>query len=104
MGASVLSVNSDMAVWTKRPSHKLISNKCWGKIGELARLSGRELEVGRLIFEGQTRIDVAESLGISTRTVRHYMEILHEKLNVNNRVELVLRMIQIRDHLKMLDG
>lgn len=51
-----------------------------------------------MLFEGKTRGEVADELGIKNRTVRQYVEQLHTKLQVNSRVGLVLRIIQVRDH------
>lgn len=99
MGITMLNSNNKTTDWFDDPGKVLIPQECWGKIKGVADLSNRETQVGRLIFEGQTREEVADALGISTRTVRHHMEILHEKLRVTNRVGLVLRLIQIRDYL-----
>lgn len=78
-----------------------MSEQSWNEISSLAGLSKRETEVCRQVFRGRTRVEVAKRLNISPRTVRHHMEILHDKLRVTNRVGLVLRIIQLRDqHLE----
>ncbi len=76
-----------------------MAGRTWDCIAEFAGLSTRELQVARLVFEGLTRQQVATRLGLSTRTVRHHMEMIHLKLNVGDRVGLALRLIQIRDYL-----
>ena len=48
-------------------------------------------------MDGHTRSLIGDKLGIKDRTVRQYLEQLHLKLRVNNRVSLVLRIIQVRD-------
>ena len=81
------------------PGEKLFSSQDWGRLRKLVGFSDREYQVCRLIFEGKTRKETGIALGIATRTVRHYMEILYQKLSVTNRVAMVLRLVQLRDHL-----
>ncbi|QEG25200.1 helix-turn-helix transcriptional regulator [Mariniblastus fucicola] len=85
--------------WTERPGEKLISDTEWTAVKQYSRLSTREGQVCRLLFEGNKRDQIAETLGISPRTVRYHLESLHKKLHVNARVGLVLRMVQLRDFL-----
>lgn len=85
--------------WTDRPGEYLISDPEWAAVKSYARLSMRESQVSRLLFEGHKRDHIAEMLGISPRTVRYHLESLHKKLKVNTRVGLVLRLIQLRDFL-----
>jgi DNA-binding CsgD family transcriptional regulator len=100
MGISRLNFIAEMTDWGDDPGKDLIDESYWECIADMASLSERELQVSRLIFEGNTREQVGERLEISTRTVRHYMESLHEKLRVANRVGLVLRLVQIRDYVQ----
>jgi len=85
--------------WTERPGENLISDPEWTAVKTHARLSMREGQVCRLLFEGNKRDEIAAMLGISPRTVRYHLESLHKKLQVNTRVGLVLRMIQLRDFI-----
>jgi DNA-binding NarL/FixJ family response regulator len=41
-------------------------------------------------MRGQTNREIAQNLAISEKTVKHYMTILMQKLDVRNRVEAVL--------------
>jgi two-component system nitrate/nitrite response regulator NarL len=54
------------------------------------RLSLREEQVLRLLLRGGTNKEIANSLDISDKTVKHYMTRLIQKLNVRNRIEVVL--------------
>jgi two-component system, NarL family, nitrate/nitrite response regulator NarL len=54
------------------------------------RFSRREEEVLRLLLRGGTNKEIADALNISEKTVKHYMTMLIQKLNVRNRVEVVL--------------
>lgn len=88
--------------WNEEPGSHLITDAQWKKISYLLGISERECEVCRLLFSGITREEIAKQMGIKVRTVRHYLERLHTKLRVNNRVALVLRIIQVRDGLKRI--
>ncbi len=92
--------NGDEWQWSEQPGKHLISDLQWKKISYILAISEREKEVCRLLFEGITREDIAVKMDIKVRTVRHYLERLHTKLQVSNRVALVLRLIQVRDALK----
>lgn len=96
---TVSNSTSQSFEWTDRPGQNLISDSEWSAVKNYARLSMRESQVSRLLFEGHKRDHIAEMLGISPRTVRYHLESLHKKLKVNTRVGLVLRMIQLRDFL-----
>lgn len=85
--------------WTERPGENLINDIEWTAVKTHARLSMREGQVCRLLFEGNKRDEIAEMLGISPRTVRYHLESLHKKLQVNTRVGLVLRIIQLREFI-----
>lgn len=54
------------------------------------RLSVREEQIVSHLMRGQTNREIARSLDISEKTVKHYMTILMQKLDVRNRVEAVI--------------
>ena len=54
------------------------------------RLSCRETQIVRLLYKGMTNKEIATDLKISEKTVKHYMTILMQKLNVRNRLEVVM--------------
>ena len=83
----------------RRPGQALLTDRQWFEAGEALGLSSREQEVCRLLFEGNTRQEIADKLGIKSRTIRHHMEQLHDKLKVHNRVGVVLRIVEVRDGL-----
>lgn len=53
------------------------------------RLSPRERELVRGLLAGKTNRDIAEALGLTEKTVKHYMTNLMSKLKVKNRLEAV---------------
>ncbi len=94
-----MNSNDETWQWSEEPGTHLIEDLQWRKIAFLLGISEREEQVCRLLFEGITREEIAEKMDIKVRTVRHYLERLHSKLRVSNRVALVLRIIQVRDAL-----
>ena len=101
----VLSPEEDAGRWSEQPGRFLVSNEQWVKIAKFLSISERERQVCQLLFEGLTREEIAERMKLKVRTIRHYLERIHAKLSVNHRVALVLRIIQVRDHLEQLpDG
>jgi len=57
---------------------------------EALKLSARENQIVRLLLDGKTNREMSFDLGITERTVKHYMTILMQKLNARNRVEAVI--------------
>ena len=103
MGNMQLTVESEDCTWNwpEEPSQQLVSPDQWEQIALLLKLSEREQQVCRLLMDGHTRLSIASQLGIKGRTVRQYLEQIHVKLRVNNRVGLVLRIIQVRDSIAL---
>lgn len=60
------------------------------------RLSAREREIARLLIDGYAALNVAAVLELSENTVRTYVRRLYKKLNVNNRADLVCRLLTAR--------
>lgn len=56
----------------------------------LERLTDRELEVFRLIGEGQTTGEIADRLCLSAKTIGTYRERIKEKLGLRTSAELIL--------------
>lgn len=81
------------------PGQGLLSPQEWTAVAAELHLTPREYEVAQLLFEGATRDLIARRLELAARTVRQYLERLHEKLNVHERVGLVLRIVRVRDEL-----
>ncbi len=71
----------------------MFSDQDWTEIARLLDLSKRQLEIVRGVFDDQTEFAIAADLGISPHTVHTHFERLHRKLDVANRVQLVLRVM-----------
>jgi DNA-binding NarL/FixJ family response regulator len=61
-----------------------------------SRLTKRELEVIGLMVEGLSNREVAGRLGLSEQTVKNHVARIMDKVNVRNRVELVLYAVRER--------
>ena len=57
---------------------------------ENCRFSVREEQVLRLLMTGLTNREIADALDISDKTVKHYMTIIMQKMNVRSRIEVVI--------------
>jgi DNA-binding CsgD family transcriptional regulator len=57
----------------------------------LDQLSARERAVMSLVAEGRTNTSIAQSLGVSPRTVAKHLEHIYRKLDVSNRAAAVAR-------------
>jgi DNA-binding NarL/FixJ family response regulator len=57
-------------------------------------ISTREWEVARLVAQGRTNSEIAEQLFLSLPTVKTHIAHLFEKLQVTNRVQLAIRVLE----------
>jgi two-component system, NarL family, nitrate/nitrite response regulator NarL len=55
------------------------------------RLTAREQQILACVARALTNKEVARELKISEKTVKHYMTVIMEKLQVRNRVEAVIK-------------
>jgi DNA-binding NarL/FixJ family response regulator len=61
------------------------------KEGEAMNLSRRETELLDLLAEGLSNKEIADRMGLSVETVRHYLKRIYEKLHVRSRTEAALK-------------
>lgn len=62
-----------------------------GAFGEENPLTEREKEVLLMIAEGKTTKEIASELFLTAGTVRNYISVILDKLNVSNRIEAITR-------------
>lgn len=55
------------------------------------RLSKREMEVLCKMSEGLSSVKIADTLGVSPRTVHFHLDNIYDKLQANNRVQALNR-------------
>ena len=68
------------------------------KAAEAVILSIREQQIVRLLMNGKTNKEIAIAINISEKTVKHYMTVLMQKLQVRNRVEVVIAAQKFGEH------
>lgn len=66
-----------------------------GPAGPPEGVTAREWEVGRLAAQGLTNQEIGERLFLSLATVKTHLGRLFDKLQVSNRVQLALRVIEL---------
>ncbi len=69
----------------------MFSDKAWLEIAHRLKLSERETQIVRGVFNDQTEFTIGVNLGISPSTVHTHCQRLYRKLAVTDRVKLVLR-------------
>jgi DNA-binding CsgD family transcriptional regulator len=71
----------------------------WSELVETTDMSPRQKQIARCILSGMGDKQIAEQIGIKVPTVRTHMGRLFEKLDVGDRVELVLHFVhRFREH------
>ncbi|MBL7255530.1 helix-turn-helix transcriptional regulator [Paractinoplanes lichenicola] len=71
----------------RRLGHRRVHHRS-GPGSGLAGLTGRELEIARLITDRRTNAEIAEALFLSTKTVETHIRNVFHKLSVTSRVEI----------------
>jgi DNA-binding NarL/FixJ family response regulator len=74
---------------------RLASQKSELRAGHADELTQRELEVLRLIAEGKTNAEIAQSLFISVGTVKVHVERIIDKLGVSDRTQAAVRAVEL---------
>jgi DNA-binding NarL/FixJ family response regulator len=73
-------VAAQMATWTQKE--------------EATALTGREMDVLRLVLEGKTHQEIGLALGISDKTVEKHLEAVFAKMGVASRVEAAVHAVR----------
>ena len=60
------------------------------RVAEAINLSQREGQIVRLLLRGMTNKEIAATLRITEKTVKHYMTELMQKMQARNRVEVII--------------
>ena len=71
----------------------VFGRRAWASITRSLDLSPRELQLVRGVFNDDTDFSIASSLGISPHTVHTHFERLHRKMEVADRAQLILRVV-----------
>jgi DNA-binding NarL/FixJ family response regulator len=71
----------------------MLSDQAWAEIARSLKLSGREVQIVRGLFDDEIEYAIAASLDISPHTVHTHIERLHRKLAVTDRAQLFIRIM-----------
>lgn len=71
----------------------MFSDQAWEEIARNLKLSSRELQIVRKVFDDHTEFAIADDLSVSPHTIHTHCERLYRKLAVTDRVRLVLRVM-----------
>ena len=77
--------------WQRPLGAAMFSEPAWQEIARSLKLSGRELQIIKDVFDDRTEFAIAAHYGVSPHTIHTYCERLYRKLEVNDRVKLILR-------------
>jgi len=83
-----IALSEDMA-------HALALEKLNGQKSTLTDLTTREFEILRMLVEGKSKQEIADTLCISTKTVANSHYIIKSKLNVKSDIELLHSAVQM---------
>jgi DNA-binding CsgD family transcriptional regulator len=68
----------------------ILSHDAWRRIARSLRISDRELQIIKEIFDDRKESAIADDLTISVHTVHTHLERLYRKLGVSTRAGLIL--------------
>jgi len=80
-------------VFDRFPAAALFSDVQWAVLREAFSITGRQLEMARLICEGHTYEGIAVRSGLSINTVRMHIRELFNRLDAHDRVSVVVRLV-----------
>lgn len=78
----------------RKANSAILTELAWAQIAHSLKLSAREAQIVRGVFNDRTEFAIAADIGISPHTVHTHFERLHRKLGVADRVELILRVLK----------
>jgi len=74
------------------------------RVAEAIKLSMREGQIVRLLLRGMTNKEIASTLRITEKTVKHYMTELMQKMSARNRVEVIIAAQKMSEYRPQLDA
>ena len=71
----------------------LFTSQEWLFLASRLELSPRQLEVARLVCDGHKNLIVAQQLGVSIETIKTHLRRMYDKLDVNDRFDMLRLMV-----------
>ncbi len=85
---AIYDVHNGLTALSPDIAQKLVFEKMGGEGAALAELTIREFEIFRMLVEGKSTDNIAQTLNISPKTVSNCHYLIKKKLNVNSDIEL----------------
>lgn len=82
----------------------MLSRAAWSEFVRSLRLSRRELQITRAVFDNLTEGAIGASLGVSEHTIHRHLNRLFQKLRVTTRSQVVLRVVHELMLLTLSEG
>jgi two-component system, NarL family, response regulator DevR len=99
---AIITVSKDGMVLDKTAAAELVrkfhqlASLTGSKSGEDLGISARQLEVVKCVADGLSNEKIAERLCITCNTVQFHIQHVMEKLNCNNRAELIAKVMRLK--------
>ena len=103
LSAGLLSVLAAVFFWSRRRSRRLQAAAIPGNLDQILEkfaISKREAEIVRLLLAGKSNKEIEDLLFIAMATVKIHVHNIFQKVKVNNRLQLLLRIQQEEKKLK----
>ena len=71
----------------------LISEWEWQQLWQVLGLVGQQADIVRLLFGGQSDVEIARTLGIRLRTVRTQIDHVYQSFGLSTRLQLVVHVL-----------
>ena len=91
---AIRTVEGDGKWFSQLVLHKFVDASSEAESPDMPQLTARELDLLRMLADGDTDTEIGHNLGLARRTVRHSVRALCDKLGVNSRIELIVRAIR----------
>lgn len=75
-------------------AYSIFNVQQWERLGVLLRLTPKQQQVLKLLFEGKSDKQIALAMEISHSTVRNHLDLLYARFDLQDRTSLVLHVIQ----------
>ncbi|MCD6393758.1 MAG: helix-turn-helix transcriptional regulator [Planctomycetes bacterium] len=91
---STKSRPADYSAGLSRPSIVLFNNQQWAYLQRRFQITPRELEIAKLLCQGYSNEEIADSLNIKEGTVKVHVRNIYRKTWVQNKILMLLRFIE----------
>lgn len=85
--------NADNGPVFDRPRVNLLSDEHWQYIRKQYCMSPRELQVAKLVCQGFSNEEIANSLKITQGTIKTHIRNIYRRIRVKNKIEMLLRFV-----------